>query len=90
MVIFRRHDLLNDPYGSNYDLILCRNVMIYFTAEVQDRLYRKFYQALSPGGVLVLGATENIFRYPEIGFVKLSTWFYGRPEEDCKWTLGRA
>lgn len=90
MVIFRRHDLLNDPYGSNYDLILCRNVMIYFTAEAQDRLHRKFYQALSPGGVLVLGATESIFHYREIGFVKLSSWFYGRPEEDCKWTLGRA
>lgn len=90
MVIFRRHDLLNDPYGSNYDLILCRNVMIYFTAEVQDRLYRKFYQALNPGGVLLIGATENIFQYREIGFVKLAAWFYGRPEEDSKWTRGKA
>lgn len=91
LVAFRRLDLINDAYGSGYDLILCRNVMIYFTAEVQDRLHRKFYQALSPGGVLVVGASESIFRYSEIGFVRLSPWFYGRPEEARQqWTLGKA
>ncbi|HBT47465.1 MAG TPA: chemotaxis protein CheR [Peptococcaceae bacterium] len=81
MVSFRQHDLLRDPFGRDYDLILCRNVTIYFTSEVQDRLYRQFYQALAPGGVLFIGATESIFHYREIGFSKLSPWFYRRSEE---------
>lgn len=90
LVTFRQHDLLSDPYGQDYDLILCRNVTIYFTTEVQDRLYRKFYNSLAPGGVLFIGATESIFQYREIGFEKLAPWFYRRPEEARKWGLGNS
>lgn len=89
MVSFRRHDLLSDPFGKDYDLILCRNVTIYFTSEVQDKLYRQFYQALASGGVLFIGATESIFQYREIGFEKIAPWFYRRPEEGKTWTHGK-
>lgn len=77
-VQYRHHDLLKDPYGRNYDLIVCRNVTIYFTMEAQDLLYRKFAEALAPGGFLFIGATENMLRYREFGFEKVMPWFYRR------------
>ncbi|MDN5345249.1 MAG: chemotaxis protein methyltransferase CheR [Clostridia bacterium] len=80
LVNFRQHDLLKDPYGSNYHLILCRNVVIYFTTATQNELYQRFYRALSPGGVLFIGATESLFHYRELGFIKVAPWFYRRPE----------
>lgn len=77
-VRYRHHDLLNDPYGRNYDLIVCRNVTIYFTLEAQELLYRKFSEALAPGGYLFIGATENMLRYRELGYEKVMPWFYRR------------
>ncbi|APC07921.1 CheR family methyltransferase [Neomoorella thermoacetica] len=79
MVDFRQHDLLKDAYGSGFHLIICRNVVIYFTAATQNDLYRRFYQALAPGGVFFIGATENLFQYRELGFEKIAPWFYRRP-----------
>lgn len=79
VVSFRHHDLLKDPYGRNYDLIVCRNVAIYFTREIQEELYRRFFAALRPGGVLFIGATETILQYQQFGFEKIGTWFYRRP-----------
>ncbi|MGO0121719.1 CheR family methyltransferase [Desulfothermobacter acidiphilus] len=67
-VLFRVHDLLRDPYGQNYDLILCRNVLIYFTKEAQDRVLAGFQRALRPGGYLFLGGSETILNYREVGF----------------------
>ncbi|OPY57251.1 MAG: Chemotaxis protein methyltransferase Cher2 [Pelotomaculum sp. PtaU1.Bin035] len=78
MVSFRQHDLLLDPFGQNYDLIACRNVMIYFTREAQEALNIKFHKALSPGGVLFIGASEMIFNYKELGFDKITSCFYRR------------
>lgn len=75
-VQFRHHDLLLDNYGRNYDLIVCRNVTIYFTNEAQDLLYRKFWEALNPGGYLFIGATENMLRYRELNYEKSTPWFY--------------
>jgi chemotaxis protein methyltransferase CheR len=75
-VSFSRHDLITQSYGHDYDLIICRNVTIYFTSEIQDRMYRQFWQSLNPGGVLFIGATESILHYREIGFNKLFSWFY--------------
>ncbi|SHJ01539.1 CheR family methyltransferase [Desulfofundulus thermosubterraneus] len=79
-VAFRRHDLLNDPFGQGYDLILCRNVTIYFTREAQDRLNEKLARALAPGGVLFIGGSEMIFNYQELGLEKLRTCFYRKRE----------
>jgi chemotaxis protein methyltransferase CheR len=57
-VTFRRHDLIQDPPPTGLDLILCRNVLIYFDRPQQDRLYSAFHQALRADGFLVLGKTE--------------------------------
>ncbi len=75
-VNFKRHDLLTEPYGHGYDLIVCRNVTIYFTREAQDRINKKFSQALTPGGVLFIGGSEMIFNYQELGLEKLLPCFY--------------
>ncbi len=76
MVQFEKQDLLKDPFAKDYDLILCRNVVIYFTEETKQKLYRKFADALRPGGVLFIGSTEQIFQAKEIGFQSLATFFY--------------
>jgi chemotaxis methyl-accepting protein methylase len=58
MVSFQRHDLTRDPPPADLDLLLCRNVLIYFDSALQDRLYRAFHKALRAEGFLVLGKTE--------------------------------
>ncbi|ACM22385.1 chemotaxis protein CheR [Thermotoga sp. RQ7] len=67
-VEFRRHDLLKDPFEKNLDLIVCRNVVIYFEPEAKNELYRKFAESLKVGGFLFVGNTERIFNYKELGF----------------------
>ncbi|RPF42940.1 chemotaxis protein methyltransferase CheR [Thermodesulfitimonas autotrophica] len=75
-VAFKYHDLLKDPYGKGYDLIICRNVQIYFTKEAQNRLIKQFSEALSPGGYLFIGASETIFNYRDFGLEKSHPSFY--------------
>lgn len=58
LVTFQQHDLTRDPLPQDLDLLLCRNVLIYFEREQQDRLYGRFFEALRPEGLLVLGKTE--------------------------------
>lgn len=75
-VDFKIHDLLKDPFDTGFDLIICRNVVIYFTEEAKDKLYQRFFDALKPSGVLFVGGTERIPNYIEIGFKSLSPFFY--------------
>ena len=60
--IFRRNDLVKgvNPFFVRYDIIFCRNVLIYFNAALQNRLFEVFYRNLYPGGILVLGVHESI------------------------------
>lgn len=58
----RQLDLSREtPPRTDYDLILCRNVVIYFDRQMQERLFRRFAEALVPGGYLVLGKVETLF-----------------------------
>jgi len=75
-VTFKKHNLLKDHYDSNYDLIVCRNVMIYFTEEAKDQIYANFSKALRPGGILFVGSTEQIFNPARYGFEVEDTFFY--------------
>lgn len=59
-VQFMRHDLNNPPPVSRVDMILCRNVMIYFNAAAKGRLFGQFHRVLVPGGILILGGAEVI------------------------------
>jgi chemotaxis protein methyltransferase CheR len=76
MVQFQRHDLLKDIFPKDYDLILCRNVVIYFTEETKQKLYRRFADALRPKGIIFIGSTEQIFQSREIGLESAATFFY--------------
>ncbi len=61
MVQFERRDLLHEPTPSGgLDLITCRNVIIYFDRVSQELLFQRFFDALVPGGFLVLGKVETL------------------------------
>ena len=78
-IVFQHHNLLLDKYDSGFDLISCRNVVIYFTEEAKDKLYRRFLEALRPGGVLFVGGTEAILNFRDIGFQHYMPFFYRKP-----------
>ena len=78
-IAFSRHNLLLDKYDSGFDLIACRNVVIYFTEEAKDQLYRRFLESLRPGGVLFVGGTEAILNFRDIGFQHYLPFFYRKP-----------
>lgn len=60
LVEFKKLDLIaDDPIGT-YDLIFCRNMLIYINMEYQADIFKKFHGALNPGGFLILGGTELI------------------------------
>ncbi|MCM8812306.1 MAG: late competence development ComFB family protein [Candidatus Omnitrophica bacterium] len=58
MVRFEARDLIHDLPVEHVDIVLCRNVFIYFNRSLQEHLIMKFYQALQPFGYFVMGATE--------------------------------
>lgn len=75
-VSFKKHNLLKDTYEKNYDLIICRNVMIYFTEEAKDQIYQNFSNSLRSGGILFVGSTEQIFNPSKYEFETEDTFFY--------------
>lgn len=76
MVTFKKHDLIEGDYENGFDLILCRNVVIYFNNEIKKVIYKKFSDSLKKGGLLFVGATESIYNYKEYGYEKVSTFVY--------------
>jgi chemotaxis protein methyltransferase CheR len=62
MVRFQRHDLISGKKNKYFDVILCRNVIIYFTRAQQLKLFHEFHDALSMEGFMVLGKTETLLR----------------------------
>jgi chemotaxis protein methyltransferase CheR len=75
-ITFKEQDLFGGEFEQGFDLIVCRNVVIYFTAEAKTVLYAKFHRALRPGGILFLGGTEIIPHPTEIGFKNHGISFY--------------
>jgi len=72
MVSFSKHDLTSEtnispPAGivANYDLILCRNLLIYFSEPLQKRAFSNLFNSLNPGGYLILGRSESIPKHLE-------------------------
>lgn len=78
-VEFKEHNLLKDAYPTDYHMIVCRNVLIYFTEEAKDEVFRKYFKSLAKGGILFIGSTEQIMNYREIGFDRKSSFFYVKP-----------
>ena len=75
-VEFKEHNLLKDPYPTGCHLIVCRNVVIYFTEEAKDEIYRKFNQSLVKGGVLFIGSTEQITNYKDLNYIRNKSFFF--------------
>ena len=75
-VQFKKQNLLLDTFDDSCDLIVCRNVMIYFTEEAKNMLYHKFANSLRPGGYLFVGSTEQIFSPAQYGLEPTETFFY--------------
>jgi len=76
MITFKKHNLLKDPYPKNMDLIVCRNVLIYFTDEAKDYVYQNFSKSLVDKGILFVGSTEQIFNPDTYGLALFDTFFY--------------
>lgn len=77
-VEFKQHNLLKDAYPTNCHLIVCRNVLIYFTEEAKEDIYKEFNKALIHSGVLFIGSTEQIMQYKELGYGRYKSFFYTR------------
>lgn len=77
-VEFKEHNLLKDPYPTGCNLIVCRNVLIYFTEEAKEDIYKKFNQSLVKDGVLFIGSTEQIMNYKELNYARKSSFFFTR------------
>ncbi|MFA5524859.1 MAG: protein-glutamate O-methyltransferase CheR [Tissierellales bacterium] len=77
-VKFSKIDLLEDRYPENCNLILCRNVLIYFTEEAKVNIYKKFHDSLSNDGVLFVGSTEQIIMPERYNLKSAKTFFYKR------------
>ena len=75
-VTFKQHNLLKDPYPTGMHLIVCRNVLIYFTEEAKDEVFEKYYRSLADEGILFIGSTEQILRYRDMGYKRLDSFFY--------------
>ena len=59
-IVFARHNLLEDPPFTRMDLVSCRNLLIYFRSDAQERALRRLQYALAPGGFLFLGSSETL------------------------------
>ncbi|WP_088187778.1 protein-glutamate O-methyltransferase CheR [Desulfosporosinus sp. FKA] len=76
LVTFQHQNLLTDRFQTGFDFIACRNVVIYFTDEAKEMLYKKFTDALKPGGILFTGSTEHLFGMKHLGLKAVSSFFY--------------
>ncbi|MEH6939451.1 protein-glutamate O-methyltransferase CheR [Bacillus sp. JJ664] len=73
---FKKHNLLLDAYEKNVDVIVCRNVLIYFTEEAKVDIYTNFSNSLNQNGILFVGSTEQIFHAEKYTFTSNETFFY--------------
>jgi chemotaxis protein methyltransferase CheR len=77
LVKFEVADLLRIPARPEaYDLVLCRNTVIYFTDDVRDALHEKLVQSLRPGGYLMVGSTERVANTTALGLVPAFPFTY--------------
>lgn len=75
-ITFKQHNLLKDSYPDKLDLIVCRNVLIYFTEEAKSEIYKDFNKSLKKEGVLFVGSTEQIIQSMKYNFESTQSFFY--------------
>jgi chemotaxis protein methyltransferase CheR len=80
-VEFMQHNMLKDQFPSSCDLIVCRNVLIYFTEEAKSQIYIQFNKSLKSEGILFVGSTEQIIMANRYSFSPLKTFFYFKEKD---------
>ncbi|MBE3557018.1 MAG: protein-glutamate O-methyltransferase CheR [Firmicutes bacterium] len=76
-VQFRQHDLLHQlPPSDTFDVVLCRNVLIYFSKNAQDRIVEHLSAAMAPDGLLFVGASEQLFSPERFALVPSGPFLY--------------
>jgi len=80
LITFKQLNLLHDwPMNGPFDVIFCRNVIIYFDKKTQNDLFERYYQMLKPGGLLMLGHSENLGDYQQY-FENVGRTIFRKPE----------
>lgn len=83
-ITYRRHDITTPPPAGPFNLIICRNLIIYFESSVRSRILQRFGQALTPEGFLFLGATETFLEHLKLGFRISTPSIYQRVPKQTK------
>jgi chemotaxis protein methyltransferase CheR len=84
MVTFKQQDLTRDAFEGGFDLIICRNVVIYFNDEAKKKLRKRFIDSMKINGILFIGATETMLDATDTGFIRLSPCFYKKVQEPSR------
>ncbi len=81
---FVRHNLIKDGniFGLKFDLIMCRNVLIYFDHDLQDRIFNFFYESLTDEGILVIGKHESILSPIQRKFERIESIYIKKNKDD--------
>ncbi|WP_286268856.1 CheR family methyltransferase [Thalassotalea hakodatensis] len=80
LITFKQLNLLNGwPMSGPFDVIFCRNVIIYFDKPTQLELFERYYEMLAPGGLLILGHSENLGSYQKY-FINVGRTIFRKPE----------
>jgi len=80
LVRFQRHDVLSTAPERDFDLVLCRNVLMYFTSPAKARAAAVLYDAMRPGGYLFTASGEALVELPRAGFKRVAVGFYRKEE----------
>ncbi len=91
-VQFRQQNLLKGSFAKGFDLIICRNVVIYFSDEAKRTLNRAFHESLNENGVFFIGGTESLLDAKALGFTRMNSSFYRRtaaPDKDNRTVVTR-
>jgi chemotaxis protein methyltransferase CheR len=75
-VSFKEQNLLTDTFDKDFDLIMCRNVVIYFSDDAKQHLNKKFSASLKSDGILFIGGTETILNPKEFDLERDAAAFY--------------
>ncbi len=75
-VEFKQHNLLMGPFEKGFDLIICRNVVIYFADDAKKKLYHSFYDSLKENGVFFMGGTETMLGTSDLKYEKVCASFH--------------